>query len=170
MHERQRENLGVLEVRAGAGIGEGVPVEVRDCRARGFSGDGRFAGAVEWAVARASRVAREMCVEPEGVDAGTQMERSRWLAGLCKRRLSDEPAVAGVALGEQARDVRGMTDAPRAWRVVIGGLGRYTVLMQELMNICSALRLSGAAGLNAYIPLLTIASAEPPRHFAGQTL
>jgi hypothetical protein len=29
--------------------------------------------------------------------------------------------------------------------------------MQELMNICSAFGLSGAAGLNAYIPLLTVA-------------
>ena len=39
----------------------------------------------------------------------------------------------------------------------MGGLAGYTVLMQELMNICSAFGLSGAAGLNAYIPLLTVA-------------
>jgi 7-carboxy-7-deazaguanine synthase len=89
MHQRQRENLEVLEMfaRGGGGV-------VRQCQWKfvlAAPGDlvevEALLGRLNGRLPEASQVAREdVVLMPEGVDAGVLAERSRWLAELCMEK------------------------------------------------------------------------------------
>jgi 7-carboxy-7-deazaguanine synthase len=89
MHERQRENMEVLEKFALGGGGA-----VRECQWKVVVAAPGDLVEVEGLIARlngrlpgGSRVARQdIVLMPEGVDAGVLTERSRWLAELCKEK------------------------------------------------------------------------------------
>jgi 7-carboxy-7-deazaguanine synthase len=88
-HERQRQNLDVLKKFALGG--EGV---VQECQWKFVIGQPGDLGEVEDLLAQlngqlpaSSRIKpTDVVLMPEGVDAATLTERSRWLAELCKEK------------------------------------------------------------------------------------